>query len=178
MLFRIMYILKEALICGTIGYFTNLIALRMLFFPKKPIFKIQGLLPKYKNNFAERTADFIFQFIDFKDILTESINKKAFSNSVLSSKWGSLKKSVGFVIATEIEFAIQSEELQKCIANNLKELTPQAKLMLAKKIVDTNIDDLTDMILKNSSREIRFIQILGGMIGFTIGLVNALLTQK
>ena len=40
-----------------IGAFTNYLAIKMLFHPKKPIFGIQGLLPKRRNILASKIAD-------------------------------------------------------------------------------------------------------------------------
>mgnify|MGYP001090710537 CR=1 FL=1 len=42
---------------GIIGFGTNFIALRMLFYPKKKVFGFQGLLARFKNNFAEKIGD-------------------------------------------------------------------------------------------------------------------------
>ncbi|MFH1358869.1 MAG: DUF445 family protein, partial [archaeon] len=40
-----------------IGYFTNWIAIKMLFHPKKKIFGIQGILPKRKKILAKKIAE-------------------------------------------------------------------------------------------------------------------------
>ncbi len=168
-------ILISGLLGAFIGYFTNWFALRMLFYPKKSILGIQGLLPKYKAIFAQKAADFVFQFIDFDDILAEAVNKKAFSSSVSGSKWGFLRKNVGFIVANEIERWLENELIRKYVAKNLKDLTPQARAILTKRIINTKIDNLINMILKSTSKEMKFIQILGGIFGFIIGGLQPLL---
>lgn len=171
----IIQLLSGGILGAFIGYFTNFIALRMLFYPKKKIMGIQGLLPKYKENFAEKAIDFIFQFIDFEDILTEAVNNKAFSSGVKKMEWGWIRRSIGHVIAREIEHYFESEYLRKYVATEIDKLTPQAKVMLARRIVNSNIDNLTNMILKSTSKEMRFIQFLGGIFGFVIGGLQPLL---
>ncbi|MFA5856084.1 MAG: DUF445 family protein [Candidatus Pacearchaeota archaeon] len=40
-----------------IGYFTNYLAIKMLFYPKKPIFGFQGVLPKRRKELAKNIAE-------------------------------------------------------------------------------------------------------------------------
>jgi len=171
----IIRILSGGILGAFIGYFTNFIALRMLFYPKKRIMGIQGLLPKYKENFAEKAIDFLFQFIDFEDILSEAVNKKAFTKGAKQMGWGWLRRSIALMIAGEIENYLSSKHLRRYLTKELEKLTPQAKLILARRIVKTNIDSLSRMILKSTSKEMRFIQFLGGIFGFMIGILQPLI---
>lgn len=52
-----------------IGAFTNYLAIKMLFHPRKPIFGIQGLLPKRRQVLAEKISDAATR------ILPESVKK-------------------------------------------------------------------------------------------------------
>ncbi len=174
----IIQLLSGGILGAFIGYFTNFIALRMLFYPKKNIMGIQGLLPKYKENFAEKAIDFVFQFIDFDEILTETVNRKAFTKGVRKMGWGWLKRSVAHMIAREIEHYLENKYLRKYIVKEIDKLTPQAKVMLARRIVNSNIDNLTNMILKSTSKEMKFIQFLGGIFGFIIGILEPLILYK
>lgn len=174
---KILYLIKAGIVGFMIGYFTNWIALRMLFYPKKRIFGVQGLLPKYQNVFGDKTIDFIFKFIDFDDILAEAVNKKAFSSSISGTKWGFLRKRVGFIVADEIERWLEDKHIRKYVAKNLSELSPQAKVILAKRIANSNIDHLTNLILKSTSKEMHFLKIIGGIIGLTIAILHEILSQ-
>jgi uncharacterized membrane protein YheB (UPF0754 family) len=49
-------IIAIPLIGFLIGYFTNYIAIKMLFYPKKRYFWIQGIIPKRKKVFAKNIA--------------------------------------------------------------------------------------------------------------------------
>jgi len=173
----IIQLLSGGILGAFIGYFTNFVALRMLFFPKKKIMGIQGLLPKYKENFAEKVTDFIFQFVDFEKLLADTVNKKAFTKGVKNMGWGFLRRSIAHVIAGVIEDCLENEDLRKFVAKEIDKLTPQAKIILARRIVNANIDDLTSMILKSTSKEMRFIQFLGGIFGFVIGILQPLIFQ-
>jgi uncharacterized membrane protein YheB (UPF0754 family) len=61
------------LISAFIGYFTNWIAIKMLFHPKLPIrvlgITVQGIFPKRQKQFAEKLGSLISnEFLSFQDI--------------------------------------------------------------------------------------------------------------
>jgi len=159
-----------------VGYFTNWLALRMLFYPKKSILGIQGLLPKYKHIFAEKATEFVFQFIDLEAILRDIAQKREFTSGIDGTNWGFLRKTIGYVVANQIEFLLSEKHIRKYVAKNLKDLTPQARAMLTKRIINTKIDNLITIILKSASREMKFTQLLGGILGFLIGIFPPLLS--
>lgn len=49
-----------------IGWLTNWIAIKLLFIPKKPIFGIQGLVPKRKEKIASKIAEASLSFLPSK----------------------------------------------------------------------------------------------------------------
>ena len=157
---------------GLIGYFTNFIALRMLFYPRKRIAGFQGLLPRYKKSFADKFADFVIQFINYEEIIEELVDKHAFINYVDEKNWGFVRSSIGYLITSEIEHWLNSETVRRHLAKNLIEMTPKAKALLVRKIVSTNIDDLNKLILNNTTQEFKFIQRIGGVLGFVIGALE------
>lgn len=174
----IIQLLSGGLLGAFIGYFTNFIALRMLFFPKRRVFGFQGLLLKFKAKFAGKTADFIFQFINLDDILKDLVDKKAFSEGIKETSWTRLTKFIGNIVTTEMERWLSDEDIRKSVSESLTMLTPKMKEMLSEKIINTDIDILTSLILHGTPREIRFIQGLGGILGIVIGMLHSLILQK
>ncbi|MCD6493331.1 MAG: DUF445 family protein, partial [Archaeoglobaceae archaeon] len=86
-----------------IGYITNVIAVKLLFHPKKPInllgIKIQGLIPARSEELTERILDSLSDILkeeDFEFIIDKAM-KKSYENSIkakvdeIFSKFGFLK---------------------------------------------------------------------------------------
>ena len=173
----IVRMLLSGVLGAFIGFFTNFIAVRMLFYPRRRIFGIQGLLPKYKQNFAEKAAGFSFQFIRWYDVLDEIARKRALSSVARKMKSGILRRYLTLIIALEIEFMLRNAHVKKHIAREINGLTPHARSFLAERIANTNVDALSSIVLKNASKEIRFIQLLGGIFGFIIGVLQPLISR-
>lgn len=167
----------SGLIGGVIGYVTNFIAIRMLFYPKKKILGFQGLLAEFKDNFAEKTSGFVFQFIDYDSILEEMWRKKAFTMYVNKANWGFFRTALGHTFAWTIEKWLGNRKNRKYIVSELRKLTPKMKSLLSRKIAESDIDSLRNMILTGTAREIRFIQNLGGILGIIIGSLLPLIVH-
>lgn len=92
-----------------IGYFTNYLAIKMLFYPKKPIFGFQGVLPKRKNILAKKIAESAMH------ILPESVKKL--------TQTPFIGKAIEKTIQESIEKQIQSlsiDELETLILKIVK----------------------------------------------------------
>ena len=113
-----------------IGLFTNWIAIKLLFVPKKKTFGIQGVIPKRKNKIAEAIAESSLHFLPKK---MDSLIKIPY---------------VGEKIANYIK----------------KEVSGKVKEMDDRK--------LQEIIEKTAKKELKFITISGGVIGFFIGLIQ------
>src|SRR3989344_9315004 len=51
---------------GIIGWLTNYLAIKLLFYPRKKVFGIQGLIPKRKEKLAEKIAEASLSFLPSK----------------------------------------------------------------------------------------------------------------
>ncbi len=118
---------------GLIGYFTNALAIYMLFHPRKSFLGVQGAIPKRKTKLAEKIAG------EIHVILPEEYKKIA---------------SIP-VIGKKIDSAI--------------------KRSIAKTIKNTPDEDIERTIKNIIKTELRFIEILGGIIGMLIGLVQGII---
>lgn len=162
---------------AAIGYITNFIAIRMLFYPKQKVLGFQGLLARFKDSFAEKTAEFVFQFLDYDEILESLSKKRVLTKYARKAEWNFLTRWAALFIFGGVERGLRISWLRKDVASRLDELTPQAKSLLARKIAESDYDILRKLILENTSREVHFIQLLGGILGMLIGLFQPLVFQ-
>ena len=116
-----------------IGYFTNYIAIKMLFHPRKKIFGIQGVLPKRKEILAKKIGQITPEIMPpyFKKIQQIPV--------------------IGIPII---------EAFKKAVENQINSLS---------------IDELEKIIFQVVKKELNFVIWIGGIIGFLIGLIQALI---
>ena len=116
-----------------IGYFTNYLAIKMLFYPKYKTFGIQGVLPKRKEILAKKIGEV--------------------SPEIMPSYFKTIENIP--VIGPKI-----INYFQNAVENQINSLS---------------IDEIEIIILKIAKKELRFIEITGGIIGFIIGIIQALI---
>ncbi len=116
-----------------IGYFTNWIAIKMLFHPRRKIFGIQGVLPKRKGILAKKIGEISPEIMPpyFK-----KIEKMPFiGNRIIAA-------------------------FQRAVENQINSLS---------------IEELEDIVFKVMKKEMSFVIWIGGVIGFLIGCVQAII---
>ncbi len=184
------------LISGLIGWVTNYLAVRMIFHPYKPwglgSFKIQGLIPKRKDELAvsigntvskhlishtditnslkiTRIDESFEQLIDEK--LTMFIDEKLFSfNPMIAAFINSeIKSKIKKALCSEL-ILIMPELVEKFSYNLENSLDLQAHV--TERIKSFDLKKLEQIILEISSRELKAIEVYGGILGFIIGLVQ------
>ncbi len=116
-----------------IGYFTNWLAIKLLFWPREKTLGIQGVIPKRKEEITENLSSAYLQ---------------------LSPKKLDMITKIPF-IGKKIENYIKKEVALKINAMSDKELEK--------------------MIRKAVKKELFFIEISGGIIGFIVGLVEVVI---
>lgn len=194
----IMSILIMTFVGGLIGYMTNVIAVKMLFRPLNPIkipligFEIQGLVPKRQNEIAisigQTVADELVSVEELMDKLIEESDKTAFIEMAKAKIVQMAEENMPpmvpsmfkGVITKYIEDAVDKNG--ESVMNELSEkLIHQATTridiadMVAEKIRAFDLATLEDLILSISKKELQHIEVLGGVLGVLIGLVQALI---
>lgn len=188
-----LYLIVIPVISALIGYITNVVAIKLLFWPKKPInlgiFKLQGLLPKRQAEIATSVGelveeqllslDEVFDEVDTPEMHAKMVDK---ISEVLKERLTSiipsfLPSKVTKVIADNLIRVLRQEapNIIKQVINSAREyVTEEIKIsvIVEDKINDFDLDELEEMITGISSTEIRFIELLGGILGFIIGLVQ------
>ncbi len=187
-----------AFIGGIIGWITNVLAIKMLFRPIYPIhipiidYKIQGLLPKRREEIAVSVGLTIEEeLIDIDEILEKISNDKNRESALTSIKSAISEKInkkipilVPFIIRENIVSYIEDQidkEAPLMIENLVKDLYEKTSKeisigkMVEDKINQIDLTKLEEITLRLAKRELKHIEILGGILGAIIGLVQGIL---
>ena len=188
------------IISAFIGWFTNWVAIKMLFHPKEPKrilgITFHGIFPKRQKIFAEKLGKMISaEFLSFEDIEGKIANPQNleklmpmieahvdnFLRNKLSDEMPFLSlfigdrtiKSLKKIFMQELE--ILFPQIMKSYAGHLQEELDLEKIV-TEKVSAFSTDKLEDILYQIMSKEFRFVEILGGVIGFIIGIAQVLIT--
>lgn len=188
------YLIPPILGCF-IGYVTNVVAIKLLFRPRKPVnvlgFKIQGLVPARSKELSERIIDTLSELLTKDDLeyiinraiarayLENRIKKKVdqvLENTVLSVFSKTIKKGytdivdrISSSIAKYVE-DFTKEAVSKNLANNI-----DLRELVAKKAEEISDEEIERVFMKFAARELRFIEISGAVLGLIIGSIQSLI---
>ena len=194
------WLLLIPVISAFIGWFTNWIAIKMLFHPRNPVnvlgITIQGIFPKRQEQFADKlgklVAEELISFSEIEQKVTDPENLKEILPHVeshideflrvrLSKAMPMISMFIGDKTINELK-KIFMEELENIFPQVMKEymakLQQQLNLeqMVAEKVKAFSTDKLEVILFQIMSREFRFVEILGGILGFMIGILQVLIT--
>ena len=182
-------------ISALIGWITNYIAVKMIFRPRKPIrflgITILGLIPKRKSDLARKIGETVEnELISHKDI-HRVVNTPEFHEEILVS----ISKVIDSFIEKKLganplvammlsgEMAIQIKESLK---QELRDFLPEFmenmfgkietklnfKEIVQDKIESFDLMKLEKIIYNIAAKELRAIEVFGGVLGFVVGLVQ------
>ena len=188
------------IISAFIGWFTNWIAIKMLFHPREPKqilgITFHGIFPKRQKIFAEKLGKMISaEFLSYEDIEEKIANPKNleklmpmieehvdnFLKNKLSDEMPFLSLFIGSKTIKSLKKTFMQEleilfpQIMKRYAGHLEEELDLEKIVIDK-VSAFSTDKLEDILYQIMSKEFRFVEILGGVIGFIIGIVQVLIT--
>ena len=188
------------LISAFIGWFTNWIAIKMLFHPKEPKrilgITFHGIFPKRQQQFAEKLGKLVSsELLSFKEIeekitSPENVHKlmpfveskvDEFLRIKLSEAFPVISMFIGENTILQLK-GIFMDELKiifpQVINNHMKHLESQLDLekIVADKVAGFSSDKLESILNQIMSKEFRFVEIIGGVLGFIIGLIQVFIT--
>ncbi|MBD3322854.1 MAG: DUF445 family protein [Chitinivibrionales bacterium] len=196
--FNILFPALIPVISGMIGWITNHIAVKMVFRPHRPVtilwFTFQGLIPKRKADLARKIGETVEkELISHRDI-QKAMQSPQFHEamvSILSDKIDELFQNIlGSSVLSELILSGETvRQIKMRLMEELEPFLPSALDMLLKKveshldfkkIVQEKIDGfdlnrLESIIYTIAARELKAIEIFGGILGFVIGLVQVAL---
>jgi len=186
------------LISALIGWVTNYLAVKMIFRPGEPFhflgLKIQGLIPKRKSELARKIGETIEkELISHQDIHTV-INSELFHEEILQSIVEAIEKFIEQKLGSNplLSMMLSGEiaaQVKKMVKHELRAMLPDFmekmfekveerldfKEIVRKKIEEFDFIRLEHIIYKIAARELRAIEIVGGILGFIIGLVQVVI---
>lgn len=188
------------LISAFIGWFTNWIAIKMLFHPREPKkilgVTLHGIFPKRQKQFAEKlgklVSDELLSFGDIEAKITHPENLKKimplveghideFLRVKLAQQMPMISMFIGDKTIAELKtvFTAELELLFPVIMKNymgsLQQELDLEKIVI-EKVAGFSSDKLEEILNSIMSKEFRFVEIIGGVLGFVIGLLQVLIT--
>lgn len=184
------------LIGAFIGWITNVLAIRLLFRPYEPVrmpltqWQLYGLIPKRRRELAATIGavveENLFSVEDFLGFLEDTDTKdKLFDSTLEVVKTTVMKRLPRFlpsyvkdILANLLEEVLAKElpvMLDRLGANISQEMRSQINLrqIIEDRINALDIRMLERLVLDVAGRELGHIEIMGGVLGFLIGLVQA-----
>ena len=189
-------ILLLPLIAALIGWLTNYLAVKMLFHPKLPIkilgVSIQGVFPKRQKQLAEKlgtlVAEELFSVKDvaqkLKELATSSESMELVGKRIEKTIREKLVKSfpmLAMFLTDEMVEKVTNlfkSELQDFLGESAQDLgrkleeTLDVKELVRVKVEAFSSNKLEEILVAIMSKEFRFIEIIGAVLGFFIGCVQ------
>lgn len=188
------------IISAFIGWITNWVAIKMLFHPKYPKkilgITFHGIFPKRQVQFAEHLAKLIskelLSFEDIEEKITHPDNLKKimplvdehienFLRHKLSTSMPMISMFIGDKTIVQFKeiFLKELEELFPILMKNYMG-TLQQELDLEKivvqKVSNFSSEKLEEVLQQIMSKEFKFVEIIGAVLGFLIGLLQVFIT--
>ncbi len=185
------------IIGALLGWFTNYLAVKMLFHPKEPKtilgITFQGIFPKRQKMIATKigrvVATELLSIDDLKEkLLTEEGKEKLFDatqekmdhflEEKMPKKFPLLSMFASKKIKYEIrdamlgEVKIQLPEMMDSYLNHVEQ-TVDIEAMISEKFGELSSDRLEEVMNEILSKEFKFIELVGGVIGIIVGLAQA-----
>lgn len=183
------------IMAALLGWGTNIIAIKMLFWPREPVkifwWKFQGVLPKRKADIAQSIAEIINDELLPTDELIASVNtaetRQKVSNLITDQLAAKIHRYLPRFILDHTQDKIRSH-LEELVNTEIEQLFAQmgatfsAELQEQKflgnlveaKINSFDLIHLENLVLQIAKNELRYVELIGGVIGFIIGLAQVL----
>lgn len=187
------------IIGALIGWGTNLFAIKLIFRPLNPVkipflgIEIQGLIPKRRLDISRNIGEALeHEIISPEEIIENLTSEKAkvelikYIRDMVVVRVG--EKLPGFIpsgfrssIANYLGDMIDRngneifDEMKTTLARKAKEEL-RLKELVEDKINSFDLEQLEDLIITLSNQELKQIEVLGGVIGFFVGLVQAVIS--
>lgn len=179
---------------GLIGWSTNWLAVKMIFRPVKPrrflFFRVQGLVGRRQQDLAKAIGRVVGNhLVEHKDVV-KSLNKLDFAGILASVLDKGLGPKIQELRGLPLIGGFLTEERVRDIRNSIIDGIMKHKEavldeverglakgldvpgLVEKKVAGFAIEKLEAMILEVASRELRAIEVLGGLLGVLIGLAQ------
>ncbi|MBA2479547.1 MAG: DUF445 family protein [Planctomycetes bacterium] len=181
---------SSAVIGAFIGWATNLIAIKMLFHPRKRILGVQGLLPRRQRELARDVGQVIAtELVHVPDLLVglDEVDLEPHLSVLLdkgiAAKIGELRKLplVGSLISDDLVRGLRNALLKEMLAAQ-PQIIAEIKAAVtrridiaevaATKLASFDLDRLEGVVKQVARNEFRAIEWYGAVLGAVIGLAQ------
>ncbi len=194
------WLLLFPVVSAFIGWLTNWVAIKMLFHPREPKrllgITFHGIFPKRQRQFAEKLGKIVStEFLSFSDIeekISDPENLKKIMPMIethideflrvrLSDEMPVISMFIGDKTITKLKESFMKEieilfpKVMRQYAANLQNELDLEQIVI-EKVSGFSSDKLEEVLLQIMSKEFRFVEIIGAVIGFLIGSLQILLT--
>lgn len=181
------------------GWVTTWIAVKMLFHPRNPVnifgFKLQGIFPKNQQLIAQKLGQVVSkEFLSFAEIEAKVTNPEniqklkpeieahidKFLREKLSDVFPMLSMFIGDKTINQLKGAFLTEleslfpVLMKSYMTKLEKDLDLEKIV-TEKVANFSSEKLEDILNQITKKEFKFLEIIGGVFGFLIGLIQVLI---
>lgn len=187
-------------IAAFIGYFTNWIAIKMLFHPKEPInvlgITIQGIFPKRQKQFAQKlgvlVANELLHFDEIAEKLKDPQQLESLTPTIEAHIHTFLEVRLKEKIPVIAMFVTGKtlDKIRDGMMEEINTLLPQiitqytdslseqidVEKIVTEKVANFSSDKLEEILTAIMKKEFQFVEILGGVLGFIIGLLQVGIT--
>jgi uncharacterized membrane protein YheB (UPF0754 family) len=187
------------LIGGVIGWVTNFVAIKMLFYPRNPVnlglFKIQGVFPKRQKLFAERISKVVGEELLHIDEIKEAIKKPQNLEEVYTlideKIEGFLKTKLGQAMPLLAMFINDKSiaTIKEVLSEEVKGMLPAAidkfadnlekhfdiQQVVFEKVAAFPVEKLEDVLMGILQKELKFIETVGAILGAFIGVIQVVI---
>ncbi|WP_026486180.1 DUF445 domain-containing protein [Caldanaerobius polysaccharolyticus] len=180
-----------------IGWFTNYLAIKMLFHPLYPLtipvvnYRIIGLIPKRRAELAKKIGDVVQdELVSVEEILDKLIENqqkdelvehiKFKISKIVSERLPGILSAFKSVVVKYIDDIVETEfdkffsEINRDFLKKVSQRVDVSR-MVEEKINQFDIRELEEIIIKVANKELRGIIVLGGVLGLVIGFIQAIL---
>ena len=188
------------IISAFIGWFTNWIAIKMLFHPKEPVrflgMTFQGIFPKRQQQFAIKLGSLVAnELLHFDEIASKikdpsrlkevtpiiEAHLDTFLRVKIQQKMPMISMFIGDKTINQLKEGMMEEIellLPEVLVRYTDSLSQQKDIerIVTEKVSKFSSDKLEEILVAIMSKEFRFVEILGGVVGFIRGVIQVLLT--
>lgn len=188
-------------IAALTGWVTNFLAIKMLFHPRKPVkilfFTLQGIFPKRQHALAEKigkvVGEELFSFQDIKASLAKPDNLDGVYQLIedriddfLRNKLTKEMPMLAMVMSDDLVATVKEilvKEFEEIIPKVIDEYADKLEQdldvtkIVHDKIVDFSTDKLEAILFAIMKKEFKFIELVGAVLGFLIGVIQILLLK-
>lgn len=187
------------MISSAIGWITNYVAIKMLFYPREErnfiFFKFQGIFPKRQNVLAMRlgkiVAEELFSLEIIKQRVDNPITRKEIKERVEMEVTVYLRERVKSRIPIAADLFLSDKriaQLKDIICRELEGFIPKMmdefsyrldqidiEKIVYSKVASFSNEKLETLLMGVLKKELKFIELAGAILGFIIGIIQMLL---